>query len=81
VIAIRTRENACPQIHRKLARRNRVLISSWLPSNDTNNSSPTVLKDESEVAVAATFEEIASQLSDTEPAMHMRLAKTIAPVA
>lgn len=39
--------------------------------------SPTVLKDESEVAVAATFEELASQLSDTEPAVHMRLAKTI----
>ena len=41
----------------------------------------SVLKDESEIAVAAAFEKPVSYFADTETAMHMRLAKVIDQIA
>ena len=41
----------------------------------------SVLKDESEIAVAAAFEKPVSYFADTETAMHMRLTKVIDQIA
>ena len=41
----------------------------------------SVLKDKSEIAVAAAFEELASQLADTKAAMHVGLTKNINQIA
>jgi hypothetical protein len=41
----------------------------------------SVLKNESEIPIASAFEQFASQLSNTEAAVHMRLTKTIGQVA
>jgi hypothetical protein len=43
-------------------------------------SSP-VLKNKSKIAIAEALEELVSQSSDAETAVHMRLAKTIDQVA
>jgi hypothetical protein len=40
-----------------------------------------VLEDESEIAVAAAFEKLASQLADTKAAMHVGLTKNINQIA
>jgi hypothetical protein len=40
-----------------------------------------VLKDEPEIAVAATLEKLIRQLADTKATVHMRLAKTINEIA
>ena len=40
-----------------------------------------VLKDEAEITVAAALEKLAPQFTDTEAAVHMRLAKTINEIA
>jgi len=41
----------------------------------------SILKDKSEIAVAAAFEELASQLADTKTAVHVRLTKDINQIA
>ena len=41
----------------------------------------SVLKDTSQIAVAAAFEELAPKFANPQPAVHMRLAKTVHQIA